>query len=268
MPLTDAWIGKALTLTGGIETEGDPFRGVSGDFDKMGISCGCLQWNIGSNSLQPLVKPVGLTVVTQNMPTYGSDMWNAVNTDVTSGLAIVRSWQTGAKLKPVALKELGDLMGSPEMRQRQIDRVRQVATSAYAQATTWAGTLGRSAPTLREFCWFFDLLTQNGGLKGLKLSDVQKFINNHGATAVDDAICDFMAARTKADSGYLDSKANATLWRNNIANKDLNLFVLSYLRSLLSRTEYRGLTMNRKGGIAAGAGWINRSKRNLSAITG
>lgn len=47
---------KALRITSSFET-GRPlgFGGLTGNFDKMGVSFGLLQWNIGSGSLQPLL---------------------------------------------------------------------------------------------------------------------------------------------------------------------------------------------------------------------
>lgn len=50
---------KCLALTGSFETgKGIPecFAGQSGDFDGQGISLGVLQWNLGQDSLQPLLK--------------------------------------------------------------------------------------------------------------------------------------------------------------------------------------------------------------------
>jgi hypothetical protein len=54
--LNPASIEKALSITGHFEDSDDPFGAVSGNFDGMGISLGVLQWNIGSGSLQPLLK--------------------------------------------------------------------------------------------------------------------------------------------------------------------------------------------------------------------
>lgn len=49
---------RCLALTGTFETGTPPpacFSGLSGDFDGQGISLGCLQWNFGQESLQPLL---------------------------------------------------------------------------------------------------------------------------------------------------------------------------------------------------------------------
>ena len=42
-------------------------------------------------------------------------------------------------------------------------------------------------PSCREYFWFFDLVTQNGGLRGLQLSDVRGFIALWGKDRADDA---------------------------------------------------------------------------------
>src|SRR5262245_15753274 len=60
-----------VKVTGTFENSGDPYEGVSGDFDGQGISCGVLQWNIGQGSLQPLVRAAGKPAVAASMPTFG-----------------------------------------------------------------------------------------------------------------------------------------------------------------------------------------------------
>ncbi len=50
---------RCLALTGAFETGmpiPDCFAGLSGDFDRMGISFGVLQWCLGQGSLQPLLR--------------------------------------------------------------------------------------------------------------------------------------------------------------------------------------------------------------------
>src|SRR3954468_6042136 len=94
--LNPALIEKALSITGHFEDSDDPLGAVSGDFDGMGISLGVLQWNIGSNSLQPMVRNIGLAKVRECMPSYGSGLWEACTSAIPHGLSIVRAWQVGA----------------------------------------------------------------------------------------------------------------------------------------------------------------------------
>ncbi|HEX8168017.1 MAG TPA: peptidoglycan-binding domain 1 protein [Beijerinckiaceae bacterium] len=258
------WKQAAVAITPGFEVSGDPYLGVSGDFDGMGISCGALQWNIGQGSLQPMVKNVGKAVVVSAMPTIGSDMWTACTTSIPKGLAIVRSWQTGTKLKPGPKSELRALMGTPEMRAQQDQRIDKVAASALKSATDWMSAQGKGAATKRLFCWFFDLITQNGGLEGLAPKDVADFINAHGPGLADDAICNFLEAVPGTKGHAKDAHQNGSLWRNKVDDEKLEILTMSYLRSNTANPLWRHVVLNRKGTIAMGSGWVNSTKYDFA----
>ena len=263
-PLPD-WTETALKVTGHFEDSDDPMGAVSGDFDDMGISLGVLQWNIGKGSLQPLVKRIGRAKVVGAMPVYGADLWNACNSAIPQGLAIVRGWQVGKKLRRPVYAELKAFTHGGPFVDQQIAAADDVATRALAAAEAWAAQDGGTADKWL-FCWFFDLITQNGGLKNVTHDDVTAFIGATGTSAVDDVICDWLAERTSNDAGYRDSHRNAELWRNKVPADRLILFVASYMRALESRTEYRGDTLNRKGTIALGEGWVHVERHQLKPI--
>jgi hypothetical protein len=262
------WQAAATRITPGFETTGDPYLGVSGDFDGMGISCGALQWNIGQNSLQPMVQAAGENVVLGNMPELGRQMWQACTGNLNDGLAIVRAWQAAAKLNPVARAELKSLMGSPEMRAQQDAKIASVASTALQRATQWAQSVGRASATKREFLWFFDLVTQNGGLKELTISDVRGFIDQAGAGSADDVVCDFLAGLLGTNGHIKDANKNAALWRNQTNALTLELLVLSYLRAGKSVPQWRHIVLNRKATIAMGKGWVNGTLYDLSGDMG
>ena len=67
-------------------------------------------------------------------------------------------------------------------------------------------------------------------------------------------------------AGYRDSHANAGLWRDSVPPDRLSLFVLSYLRSQLSRPAYKADVMNRKATIAVQRGWVHRENHDLSTL--
>jgi len=266
MPLTDAWIETALRVTGHFEDSDDPLAGVSGDFDGQGISLGVLQWNIGSGSLQPIVRRVGEANVVAAMPNFGRDLWAACNADVARGLAIVRGWQSGGRLRPDVTAELKAFLRSAPCLAQQIAAARSVAGHAFNQASAWAAAQDRAAPTQREFSWFFDLLTQNGGLKDVTPQSVRDFAGASGADRADDVICDWLAARTTADAGFKDSRRNASLWRDAIPADRLELLVTSFLRAQRSKLEWRADVLNRKGTIAVGSGWVHGERHDLETI--
>jgi hypothetical protein len=263
MPASEAWIEAALAITGDFETSGDPWTAVSGDFDGQGISCGPLQWNIGQNSLQPMVRAAGQPAVSRTMPLFGAEFWSACNSTIPSGLAIVRGWQDGTRLRPQPRAELMAFLATPEMRREMRNKARKIADMAHAQAAVWDGTPG--GPSGRTFCLFFDIITQGGGLKGLDRGDVADFIAQHGSDRADDTICDWLANRP-IDSGHArDAQRNAVLWRDQASGARLELLVLAYLRAQLSLPQWRHVVMNRKGTIAMGTGWVNGEKYALDS---
>lgn len=259
-----AWIASAVAITPGFETVGDPYMGVAGDFDGMGISCGALQWNVGKGSLQPMVKAVGRTVVNAAMPNFGKETWQACNTTVGKGLAIVRGWQVGTSLKSKPKAELRALMGTAEMRAEQQTRINSVAERSFDRATEWATAAGKSAASKRLFCWFFDLTTQNGGLEGLTPQRVADFIELNKPDKVDDLVCDYLVTR-KGTSGHVkDAHKNGALWRNPANDEKLEILVMSYLRSETAIPKWRHVVLNRKGTIGLGKGWVNSSMWDFS----
>lgn len=261
----DEWRAAAARITPGFEVAGDPYLGVSGDFDGMGVSCGALQWNIGKGSLQPMVRAVTEARVAALMPELGPQMWRACTSNVSAGLSIVRAWQTGAKLTPVARSELRALMGSPEMRAQQDMKIEALARRALAAAERWATSAGRARATKREFLWFFDLLTQNGGLEGLTAAVVQDFIEQNAEVGAASVVCDFLEKLGGASGHIKDAHKNAGLWRGVTAPLALELLVLSYLRSGSASPRWRHVVLNRKGTLAVGGGWVNSSKRDFTA---
>lgn len=251
------WLKAATAVTPGFEVSGDPYRGVSGDFDGMGLSCGALQWNIGQNSLQPMVRALGEAAVVAAMPSRGAEMWRAANAPVHDGLGIVREWQQAARLEPATKAELRALMGSPAMRKEQDARIAAVGARAFRLATRWAEAAGRGAATRREFLWFFDLVTQNGSLEGIGYGEVAGFLDRSGAGRADDVICDFLSATGGASGHARDAHANAQAWRGAADAGKVELLALSYLRSGTASPKWRHVVLNRKGSIAMGGGRVN-----------
>lgn len=255
-----------IKITGTFENAGDPYQGVSGDFDGQGISCGVLQWNIGQGSLQPLVKAIGKPAVLSAMPSFGNDMWKACESSLSIGLQIVRSWQSGATLKSGPKAELKRLMGSAPMVGQQDAAIRAVAAKAETMADKWAAERGQSSRTVQDLAWFFDIVTQNSSLKGLGFGDVTAFKKAAGPDKADDLICDWLAATNSKYAGKDDCHENAKLWRNSISGSSLDLLVLGYLRSQKSILQWRGDVLNRKGTLAVKRGRVHGKLFDLSTI--
>lgn len=249
------WLGTALEVTGSFESAGDPWAAVAGDFDGMGISAGILQWNIGQGTLQPLIHAVGEDLTRRLMPHYGAYLWRASALAPAASLPIVRTWQgRKGRLAPLLKAELAALMGSEAMRAEQVKAAARTGERAGMFAASWAASLGRET-TCRDFCWFFDLVTQNGGLRGVSIGDVRAFLAREADPM--GVICAALAR-----SGNTDARRNAVLWQGAELNE---LLVLSHLRAEKARPEFASAVMNRKGTIALGRGWVNGSLRDLGA---
>ena len=259
--MDETWIATALAVTAAFETADDPFAAVTGDFDGEGLSCGALQWNVGQGTLQPLVKRAGEAAVMAHMPIHGAAFWAAMAKPIPETLADVRAWQAEGRLDPAFAQELAGFLGSPEMRREQRAAARTIAQKAFAEAERWAASRG-ATPSQPEFCWFFDCVTQNGGLKGLGLADVRAFIA--GNPAPETAICDWLRERAPPEFATRDCRRNAALWRGATPDQNRDLFVLSYLRALKCASQSRGAVMNRKGTLATMRGWVNGRLIDLS----
>jgi hypothetical protein len=119
---------------------------------------------------------------------------------------------------------------------------------------------------LREFCWFFDLLTLNGSLKGLWYQDVQEFIAGSAPTKAEETICDWLAGVPSSVYGRKDAQKNAAMWRDSVERSYLDLFVLGYLRAQKARPDFRAVVMNRRGTITVTRGWVNGEKEDLKEL--
>ena len=178
----------------------------------------------------------------------------------------MHGWQTGQRLRPAVKAELKAFAHSDAFVSQQIASADRVAEQAWSSASLWNTEAGEGQPTLQEFCWFFDLRTQNGGLKGISPVDVQEFIAAAGLDRGDDLVCDWLEARTEADRGFRDSTKNVQLWRNAMPDAHLMLFVARYLRSQKASLPWRADVLNRKGTIALGLGWVHGEKHELQVI--
>ncbi|OYY91943.1 MAG: hypothetical protein B7Y45_00125 [Sphingomonas sp. 28-66-16] len=260
------WISAALELTGHFEEADAPWSAVSGNFDGMGVSLGVLQWNFGQGSLQPLVRRAGRASVEAAMPTIGAAFW-AASANGADWRTIVAAWHDGKILKAVPLEELRAFTGSAAFVDQQIDASSKVAGTAYKLASTWANSDPLFGAVSRPlFCWFFDLMTQNGGLKGLTIAELDRF----RASTADPIglVCDWLASQPSSISGFRDARRNAQLWRTPGGPREDALLLLSYLRCLRSSAPWQVDVLNRKGSIARAAGWVHGERQNLTRILG
>lgn len=261
MNVPQDWIQTALSTTGHFEDAHQPFSAVTGNFDGMGISVGVLQWNIGSNSLQPLVLAMDPAKVRELCPTCGDDLLRACEPPCSEGLKIVDAWQIGGQFDPKILSELKAFAQSGDFVAQQVKAATNVAQRAYDTAAAWYESW-RVPLDKQGFCWFFDVFTQNGGISDITPMQVDGFIGGNTQHAVS-SVCSWLSARQSFEHGAKDAIKNAAGWKN-VSGTATRLFVASYLRSHKSKLEWRADVLNRKATIAVGSGWVHGELVNIS----
>lgn len=236
-----AWLDKALSITG--EFEGSGFDNVTGNFDGQGISCGILQWNAGQGSLQTklLKKFIELHGSIDKLNIFPEKIMDTLATSNTeaglrlvahhmlSGVHVIDEWNHAWKI----------FLTIPGMIEVQKIACEDVASKAMKHCREW------EMVSPRAFCWFFDLITQNGGLKGVKKPTVDR--------------------NRLVNACALASPKNASLWLSlKLSDEQIILIIASWQRSMMARAAYMKDVMDRKGTIAAGVGYVHGKNYDVS----
>jgi hypothetical protein len=203
----------ALEITAGFE--GGGFDNVAGNFDGQGISAGILQWNLGQGTLQPLLQ--------------GDTGYPEINRIVAlppnQGVAAaVSEMMLDNILTPNWLGIWKDVMTTRTM--NQINAATPIGIAAMNLMRTW----GLTNPA---YYWFFDVLVQDGSLRGVTASD-QPVVWN------------------------LATSENLAIWENMSFTPQQNILLrASYDRACLAKAAYRVDIFNRKATVAAGVGNVH-----------
>jgi hypothetical protein len=158
---------RCLALTGSFETGKYPpdcFWGVTGDFDGMGISFGALQWNVGQQTLQPLLVQMfsqHVDVVRNIFHEHFDTMASLATAALPDQLAFTRSVQTRGVLQEPWQGMLVSLGRTAECQSVQADHAGRV----FEQALQMCGDYGLVSE--RAIALMFDIATQGGSITGL-----------------------------------------------------------------------------------------------------
>ena len=170
---------RCLALTGAFETgKGIPecFSGLSGDFDRQGISFGVLQWNFGQGSLQPLLRDMISAHENIAKNIFGEHfhalteavMLKDDNDGKADLLEFARSIQHPVKHQVFEpwrgyAKSLGR---TPEFQSIQVKH----AQDAFNRATNLCDEYGLWSE--RAAALMFDIVTQNGSIKSVTRAQI------------------------------------------------------------------------------------------------
>lgn len=244
-PLEFPFLERALIITGNFEGTG--YDQVTGDFDGQGVSAGILQWNYGQGSLQamilrPFVKLHGSIDLLFDFPEPGIDA--SVKMGPSDALLYVRKHMiepgVSKRLKREWANAWRAFMSHSEVIELQIEAAKAVARRANGLMEQW----GMSSQ--RAFCFFFDVVTQNGSMSSvIKLEPDRDVCRRYAEVA---------------------TSQNKNLWLPLIekaSDEQLTLFRAAYMRAQLSRPAYFQDVFARKGTIALGRGYVHGESWDL-----
>jgi hypothetical protein len=160
---------KALAITSTLETgQRGGFNGLSGNFDGMGISFGLVNWNIGSGSLQPLLRDFAREFPRRWSTAFGPDADRFLSLILPRQDAARKSQLEFAKLEMNVLRN-----GKWQVKQPWVTYFRRLAEDAEFQRiqVRYARILLNRANyfcdyfafrTERAFCFMFDAVASHG----------------------------------------------------------------------------------------------------------
>lgn len=158
---------RCLALTGSFETGQPPpdcFGGLAGDFDGQGLSFGALQWNLGQQSLQPLLLDLDRThpqLFREIFGNYSSELRQMLQEPLARQLQWARTLQDSHYRLREPWRSMFQTLGRREECQRL--QVKD-AQKHYAKALEWC--LEYEVHTERAVALMFDIGVQNGGIPG------------------------------------------------------------------------------------------------------
>ena len=254
----------AIEISSSFESH-DGFASVVGNFDGEGLTCGALgfTWKYGRQQdliIQCEVKHPGL--ILKYMPSMGRTFLSLAKMPIGKSFpSIVKMSDHAGQVLPAIKSELKVYWGSPEMVEIQVQEANDMAKKASAYCNAWNSATENTSVTLHEFCFFFDMIVQNGSLDDLTYMSVKNYVGPSIKMAFVNVI-DFCERNSNRDS-----KQNARLWEKIFPLTNLNqqrLVILAYLRAERSAQAYAASVMNRRGSIALMQGYVNRSLRDFS----
>ncbi|AHZ84631.1 hypothetical protein Bb109J_c1941 [Bdellovibrio bacteriovorus] len=258
------WTKQAMLYSGAFEGKGEDWGNPVGNFDGAYLTCGLLGFTWKYNNQPPMilefVKRYGVKRAKELMPRCWDDYYRAAKLGVSGGASIVSRWSSGSdndeRVYEPYRSELLAFWSSPEMRPIQIEKAWDMMGAwAKEKALVAQAYWNLPAPLFQHFEYYFDQAVLNGQGGYVKLKDA--------AAVSDTKVLSFCGSK----SGYTvnDLRRNGRLWPSVIIEADSHEVVLwkgAYLRSLQSRNEFQPVTMNRRGTLALGKGWVNGTLRN------
>lgn len=238
-----------LRISGSFEN-GDPaYDAITGNFDGCGISVGILQWNAGTGSLSTLLSRMIQYSSTQTINAFfsnGEDVASIAQMTAQQAKQFVLSNFTkdGMNLTQQAVMDWQGLLQSEPSIQAQVD----LATNGVlAKAVNLATQYCPQTCNMRDTAFFFDLVTQSGGMSNSRGSVPPVTDPNH------------LTYAQAIQFAYQKSAKAAKHWEKTCESDSHAQLLLHYAfqRALLSRPEYVWDALSRRGAIACRGGVVH-----------
>lgn len=238
-----------VQISGAFENGSPSYSALAGNFDGMGLSAGILQWNAGQGSLQNLVQRIGIQMGWPKVQSFfKSDIHHFSVLHPAEGIqwCLDHYIEAGTKnVDPSARQCWVNFLSQPESIAAQVE----IATnSVLSRAKVLAAQYCPDYPnSTRATAFFFDLVTQSGGME-----------NKKGKV-------DPLASGTMIDTSDILNYAHtkdlkcAGIWEAELQNdpKASLLLYYAYRRSLLSNPLYVWDACSRRGSIACRGGHVH-----------
>ena len=249
------WTASAIDIIK--KFEGKDFANITGNFDGTGLTCGALGWTIKWNNQQPLVKKFvstfGINELLRKMPKTGSQYWDIIQiSDYNLAIEKANEWSNSSSIVIEPYRsELNALWSDTRMINIQYDFAEiTIGQWAKKQAIDFSISL-KVHLNFKYFVYFFDQAVLNGKNGVPKIEEAQKITNE-----------EIFSWMESYNEGYTQTefKKNRALWAKIIKNQTLDfqlLFKMAYLRALMSKPFFKPVTMNRRGALALGSGYVN-----------
>lgn len=244
-----------LAVSGAFENGGGAsYDTVAGNFDGNGMSVGILQWNAGQGTLQQLLVKISELMGWDKMQSFFVSSIQQLATSKPSAaimFCIDHYLKAGSnQMDPVALAMWQKFLSQPESVNAQMTLAQQ---SVLAHAKSLVNTYTPAyADRTRPYAFFFDVVTQEGGMA----------VGHTVVPVITTVPTDVGAVLAYAMAN--DDKC-ATLWTNAQYTDPLAQLLLhyAYARSMMANPQYRWDTCSRRGTIACRVGIVHETNINL-----
>lgn len=209
---------RCMALTGAFETTSPPpdcFAGLSGDFDRQGLSLGVCQWNIGQNSLQPLLLEMAqshASILDGIMHDYTAEFRRMLGASLEEQLAWSRSIQDSHHVITEPWQGLlRTVARTNEFQAIEVSHAGTLHNDAVALCRDYGVTSQRAAALM------FDIKVQNGSISDIVKSQIERDFKGIPTTL---SAADAEVARLRIIANRR-SEAAASTWIEDVRTRKL-----------------------------------------------